>query len=98
MCYEYLYYNLHLDSFNKTINRYYFQSSEVQMACYFTNWYDLPEQYTRSLIFCIARAQKPLYLTAGKFYVFSLETFGVVSYLLNYKTIQGSLSKFFSYI
>lgn len=76
-----IYYNLHLDSFNKTINRYYFQSSEVQMACYFTNWYDLPEQYTRSLIFCIARAQKPLYLTAGKFYVFSLETFGVVSYL-----------------
>ncbi|XP_016918120.2 odorant receptor 9a-like [Apis cerana] len=54
------------------------ESSEVQMACYFTNWYDLPEQYTRSLIFCIARAQKPLYLTAGKFYVFSLETFAVI--------------------
>ncbi|XP_033360081.1 odorant receptor 2a-like [Bombus vosnesenskii] len=54
------------------------ESSEMQVACYFINWYDLPEQYTRSLIFCIARSQKPSYLTAGKFYVFSLETFGVI--------------------
>ncbi|KAK1120613.1 hypothetical protein K0M31_012219 [Melipona bicolor] len=53
------------------------ESSEVQAACYFMNWYDLPEQYVRSLIFCIARSQKPSYLTAGKFYVFSLETFAV---------------------
>ncbi|CAL7945960.1 unnamed protein product [Xylocopa violacea] len=54
------------------------ESSEMQLACYFTNWYDLPEKYTRSLIFCIARSQKPLYLTAGKFYIFSLETFGTI--------------------
>ncbi|XP_076751961.1 odorant receptor 82a [Xylocopa sonorina] len=54
------------------------ESSEIQLACYFTNWYDLPERYTRSLMFCIARSQKPLYLTAGKFYVFSLETFGTI--------------------
>ena len=52
----------------------------MQAACYFMNWYDLPEQYVRSLIFSIARSQKPSYLTAGKFYVFSLETFAVVSY------------------
>lgn len=58
-----------------------FQSSEMQLACYFTNWYELPDKYVRSLIFCIARSQKPLYLTAGKFYVFSLETFGIVSSL-----------------
>ncbi|XP_031841956.2 odorant receptor 82a [Nomia melanderi] len=54
------------------------ESSEIQLSCYFTNWYDLPEEYARSLMFCIARSQKPLYLTAGKFYVFSLETFGTI--------------------
>ncbi|XP_017794550.1 PREDICTED: odorant receptor 82a-like [Habropoda laboriosa] len=54
------------------------ESSEMQQACYFSNWYDLPDKYTRSLIFCIARSQKPSYLTAGKFYVFSLETFGII--------------------
>ncbi|XP_029044943.2 odorant receptor 82a-like [Osmia bicornis bicornis] len=54
------------------------ESSEMQLACYFTNWYELPDKYVRSLIFCIARSQKPLCLTAGKFYVFSLETFGII--------------------
>ncbi|XP_076244646.1 odorant receptor 82a [Calliopsis andreniformis] len=54
------------------------ESTEIQTACYSTNWYELPGEYARSLIFCIARSQKPLYLTAGKFYVFSLETFGVI--------------------
>ncbi|OAD62200.1 Putative odorant receptor 9a [Eufriesea mexicana] len=54
------------------------ESNEIQLACYSTNWYDLPGEYTRSLMFCIARSQKPQYLTAGKFYVFSLETFGVI--------------------
>ncbi|XP_078048645.1 odorant receptor 82a [Augochlora pura] len=54
------------------------ESTDIQDSCYFTNWYDLPNEYARSLIFCIARAQKPSYLTAGKFYVFSLETFGVI--------------------
>ncbi|XP_076379891.1 odorant receptor 82a isoform X2 [Megalopta genalis] len=54
------------------------ESTDIQDSCYFTNWYDLPNDYARSLMFCIARAQKPSYLTAGKFYVFSLETFGVI--------------------
>ncbi|XP_053973909.1 odorant receptor 82a-like [Hylaeus volcanicus] len=54
------------------------ESSEMQTACYFTNWYELPDEYAKCLMFCIARSQKPLYLTAGKFYVFSLETFGVI--------------------
>ncbi|XP_076623206.1 odorant receptor 82a [Colletes latitarsis] len=54
------------------------ESSEMQMACYFTNWYDLPDEYAKSLMFSIARSQKPSYLTAGKFYVFSLETFGTI--------------------
>ncbi|XP_076177675.1 odorant receptor 82a [Ptiloglossa arizonensis] len=54
------------------------ESNEIQVACYFTNWYDLPDEYAKSLMFCIARSQKPSYLTAGKFYVFSLETFGAI--------------------
>ncbi|XP_017875835.1 odorant receptor 82a-like [Ceratina calcarata] len=54
------------------------ESNEIQLACYFVNWYNLPEKFTRSLTFIIARSQKPSYLTAGKFYVFSLETFGII--------------------
>ncbi|XP_076279113.1 odorant receptor 82a [Lasioglossum baleicum] len=56
------------------------ESSDMQLACYFTNWYELPNEYAKALMFCIARSQKPSHLTAGKFYVFSLETFGVVSF------------------
>ncbi|KAK2584562.1 hypothetical protein KPH14_006931 [Odynerus spinipes] len=54
------------------------ESSAIDLACYFTNWYELPAKEARFVSFCIARARKPSYLTAGQFYVFSLETFGVI--------------------
>ncbi|XP_046738660.1 odorant receptor 13a-like isoform X2 [Diprion similis] len=38
-------------------------------------WYEMPPSQTRDLILVMARSQKPLHLTAGKVFVFSLEIF-----------------------
>jgi len=39
-------------------------------------WYEM-------LMVCIVRLRKPLYLMAGKFYIFSLETFGTVILMIS---------------
>ncbi|KAL2727152.1 odorant receptor 82a-like [Vespula squamosa] len=54
------------------------ESSAIDLGCYLTNWYELPAKEIRSMMFCIARSRRPAYLTAGQFYVFSLETFAVI--------------------
>ncbi|KAF7403371.1 hypothetical protein HZH68_006165 [Vespula germanica] len=54
------------------------ESSAIDLGCYLTNWYELPAKEIRSMMFCIARSRRPSYLTAGQFYVFSLETFAVI--------------------
>ncbi|XP_015189668.1 PREDICTED: odorant receptor 82a-like [Polistes dominula] len=54
------------------------ESSAIDLACYFTNWYELPTKEIRSMMFCIARSRRPSYITAGQFYVFSLETFAII--------------------
>nr|ARN17880.1 odorant receptor 1 [Cephus cinctus] len=51
------------------------ESSSIHNACYFSNWYRLPPDLARPIIIPIMRSRKPLHLTAGQFYVFSLETF-----------------------
>ncbi|XP_011144637.1 odorant receptor 82a [Harpegnathos saltator] len=68
------------------------ESVALDWACYSTNWHELPTESVRLLMICIARSRKPLYLTAGKFYVFSLEMFGAImkasmAYLSVLKTI-----------
>ncbi|XP_014488524.1 PREDICTED: odorant receptor 82a-like isoform X2 [Dinoponera quadriceps] len=54
------------------------ESVALDWACYSTNWHELPIESVRLLMICIARSRKPLCLTAGKFYIFSLETFGTI--------------------
>ncbi|XP_035736825.1 odorant receptor 82a-like isoform X2 [Vespa mandarinia] len=54
------------------------ESSAIDLGCYLTNWYELPAKEIRSMMFCIARSRRPSYLTAGQFYIFSLETFAVI--------------------
>ncbi|XP_046419222.1 odorant receptor 22c-like [Neodiprion fabricii] len=51
------------------------ESKRFREACYECAWYDIPPHQARDLILCMARAQQPLYLTAGKIYIFSLENF-----------------------
>nr|QHN69120.1 odorant receptor 32 [Sirex noctilio] len=60
----------------------YSQSTSLSDAMYDLDWYDIPVQDARLLLIFMSRAQKPLVLTAGRFYVFSLKSFMDVSRLL----------------
>ncbi|XP_047370160.1 odorant receptor 13a-like isoform X1 [Vespa velutina] len=50
------------------------ESTKVCDAFYACRWYDMPINNARSIILCIARSQKPMCLTAGKFSTFCLST------------------------
>jgi len=52
----------------------FIQSLAVERAVYDSPWYDYL-QTMRDVKFIIMRAQRPIKLTAGKFYTVSLETF-----------------------
>ena len=52
----------------------YLQSLAVERAIYNCPWYQ-HMQTARHILFIIMRAQKPVRLTAGKFYIVSLETY-----------------------
>nr|UEN71251.1 olfactory receptor 68 [Gregopimpla kuwanae] len=51
------------------------ESSEVHDAYYHIRWYELPDSYKLPITICMMRANKPLRLTAAKFYQFSLTNF-----------------------
>lgn len=51
------------------------QSLMVGQAAYESKWINADDNTKKSLILIIARAQRPCYLTAGKFSKLSLETF-----------------------
>ncbi|XP_032671371.1 uncharacterized protein LOC116844231 [Odontomachus brunneus] len=51
------------------------QCVSVQDAYYQCNWYEMPFSCKRCLLICMLRGQVMLYLTAGKFYIFSLNGF-----------------------
>ncbi|XP_015179304.1 PREDICTED: uncharacterized protein LOC107067895 [Polistes dominula] len=59
-----------------------FQSQNVLDAYYECNWQDMSCSTKKSLLICMIRAQKYLYLTGGKFYIFSLIGFTDVSLIL----------------
>ncbi|XP_018364153.1 PREDICTED: odorant receptor 4-like [Trachymyrmex cornetzi] len=47
----------------------------VQNAYYQCNWYQMPLNFRKCLLICMIRGQVILYLTAGRFYIFSLNSF-----------------------
>ncbi|XP_014216198.1 odorant receptor 2a-like [Copidosoma floridanum] len=51
------------------------ESTRLCEAYYNCKWYDMVGKNAKIIIFCMARSQKPLQLTAGKFSVFCLTTF-----------------------
>ncbi|XP_071558629.1 odorant receptor 4-like [Temnothorax nylanderi] len=51
------------------------QCISVQEAYYQCNWYEMPLGCRKCLLICMIRGQVMLYLTAGKFYIFSLNSF-----------------------
>nr|QNL14964.1 olfactory receptor 20 [Aulacocentrum confusum] len=50
------------------------ESSKVSEAFYDCEWYLMPQEASRAIVICMARSQKPLGLTAGKFKAFCLGT------------------------
>lgn len=56
------------------------KSHKVCEAYYDCKWYEMPKNTAKCLILCMARSQKPLGLTAGKFGTFCLSTLTDVSY------------------
>ncbi|KAK0180813.1 hypothetical protein PV327_003158 [Microctonus hyperodae] len=56
------------------------ESHKVCEAYYDCKWYEMPNNIAKCLILCMARSQKPLGLTAGKFGTFCLSTLTDVSY------------------
>ncbi|XP_071637394.1 odorant receptor 4-like isoform X2 [Temnothorax longispinosus] len=63
------------------------QCISVQDAYYECNWYEMPHGCKKCLLICMIRGQVMLYLTAGRFYMFSLNSFTDVI-----KTSLGYLS------
>ncbi|PNF29258.1 hypothetical protein B7P43_G10480, partial [Cryptotermes secundus] len=55
------------------------QSAEVERAVSGSGWYNRSESFKRMVRLVIARAQRPVSLTAGKLYIVSMETFAKVS-------------------
>ncbi|KYQ47025.1 Putative odorant receptor 13a [Trachymyrmex zeteki] len=51
------------------------QCISVQNAYYQCNWYQMPLSFRKCLLICMIRGQVILYLTAGRFYIFSLNSF-----------------------
>ncbi|CAK9819217.1 Odorant receptor 13a [Anthophora plagiata] len=54
------------------------QGSEIAYASYNTKWYNLPRRKARDIVLLLAISKIPIRLTAGKIFVLSLNTFGVV--------------------
>ncbi|KAK0178304.1 hypothetical protein PV328_002267 [Microctonus aethiopoides] len=61
---------------NCVMGQYFQEESEkLHSAYYHCNWYEMPSIHKKALILCMTRAQIPFELTAGKFYIYSLNSF-----------------------
>ncbi|XP_046609161.1 odorant receptor 4-like [Neodiprion virginianus] len=54
------------------------ENVKLRNAFFNCRWYNLPTKESMMFVTCIIQSQKPLHLTAGKFYVFSLSRFSDV--------------------
>lgn len=60
----------------------------MEHAVYESEWYNRSESFKRMVQLVIARAQRPVSLTAGKLYTVSMETFGKVSNRMQIESIN----------
>lgn len=56
----------------------FLQSSKIVYEVYNTNWYEIKPREANLLLIIMRLSQRPFQLTAGKFFVLSLETFAKV--------------------
>lgn len=61
---------------------YCFKSKKVSNAFWNCQWYNMDQDCTKDIIFCIKRSQKPLCLRAGAFVTFGNNTLTEVSFLI----------------
>ncbi|XP_011645617.2 odorant receptor 10a-like [Pogonomyrmex barbatus] len=54
------------------------QMEDIANSIYTCNWYYLPANMMKNLLFVIMRAQQPVMLLAGKFFLVNIETFMVI--------------------
>nr|AXM05177.1 odorant receptor [Campoletis chlorideae] len=67
-------------------------SSQISEYAYECDWYDFPPKAQKLLVFIIARAQRPCFLTAGKVYEINMHNFSeVVKTSISYFTMFSSL-------
>ncbi|KAL6421618.1 hypothetical protein ACFW04_014503 [Cataglyphis niger] len=59
------------------------QCINVQNAYYECDWYEMPSNCKKCLLICMIHGQIMLHLTAGRFYIFSLNSFTDVSISAN---------------
>ncbi|KAG5889705.1 hypothetical protein JTB14_029735 [Gonioctena quinquepunctata] len=57
----------------------YEESNSLNTAIYMSKWYNYDHKSKKSLITLMERAKRPIELTAGKFFVLSLDTFTMVA-------------------
>lgn len=60
------------------VQKYIRQSSQIFDEVYNIEWYELKPQEAKTLIIIMCASGKPFNLTAGKFFVLSMETFAKV--------------------
>ena len=51
------------------------QMEGIGDSIYSCSWYDIPKSVTKDIIYVIMRAQDPVYLKAGKFFILNMETY-----------------------
>ena len=66
---------LQLYLFSYASDRLSQQAESILDAVYDSCWYEMPAKLRRDLYFMTMKANRPIYLTAGKFYDLSIENF-----------------------
>lgn len=61
---------------------------EIGNSLYFCRWYDIPRNVAKDIIYVIMKAQDPVFLRAGKFFVVNLETYmSIVKSSMSYLSV-----------
>lgn len=59
-----------------------FQSFEFADTAYESEWYNIPPWKAKCVILLIQGGNKPLEITAGKFFIFNFKLFGSVRFVI----------------
>lgn len=66
---------IQLFAYSYVSNYLKYQMDGIGYSSYSCNWYNLPRNVAKDIVFVILKAQNPVHLKAGKFVAVNLETF-----------------------